>query len=132
MAYEKAKRELNGYCKEMLYQDAIKLKLDNLLKLDINLINEFNQAITQKDKLLEKSIQRTNFIEEKIDMVDQPYKAILFERYIERKNFEEISDILNFSVPRIFQLYKVAHKKYDEISKVMGYLEDMNKHYTKL
>lgn len=41
-----------------------------------------------------------------LDAIEQPYKGIIYEKYVMLKNFDEIASAYNYSVQRIYQLHK--------------------------
>ncbi len=47
-----------------------------------------------------------NEITRYIDAIEQPYKGIIYEKYVLLKSFDEIASTFSYSVQRIYQLHK--------------------------
>lgn len=65
----------------------------------------------EEDYLLHLKTKRT-FIESKIDSMTQPYKNILFLKYMKNYSFDQIASKMNYSSKRIYQLHKEALTNY--------------------
>ena len=91
-----AKEELQICLHEIKYQNIVnaelkRLFLEMLSLQDKNLISTYrykklNELIEKNDKLIEESEIKVNKIKNKINELKQPYKNILFLRYINGKS----------------------------------------------
>ena len=64
--------------------------------------------------LLKKMIDKNQQVEFSIEQMTQPYKNILFLKYIKNNSFDEIASKMNYSSKRIYQLHKIAINLYIE------------------
>ena len=63
---------------------------------------------------LKKMIAKNQQVEFSIEQMTQPYKNILFLKYIKNYSFDEIASKMNYSSKRIYQLHKIAINLYIE------------------
>lgn len=75
-----------------------------------NLKRKYNEELSKLNTIESKK----NFIESEIEKLPQPYKNILFLRYIKSHSFDEIAAKMSYSSKRIYQLHKEALKLYCE------------------
>lgn len=54
-------------------------------------------------------------LENEIEKLQQPYKNILFLKYIKNYTFDEIATKMNYSSKRIYQLHKIAITNYTKL-----------------
>lgn len=71
-------------------------------------INNLNEKKVSLDTLLQSIIKGTKKVETVIDSMHQPYKNILFLKYIKNLSFDEIAYKMNYSSKRIYQLHKIG------------------------
>ena len=64
--------------------------------------------------LLKKIIDKNKQVESSIERMTQPYKNILFLKYVKNYSFDEIASKMNYSSKRIYQLHKIAINMYIE------------------
>lgn len=71
-----------------------------------------------KENQLTKKVERAKKLitdtEVAIENLQQPCKSILYFRYVKHFSYEKISNKLNYSVQRIYQLHNVALKQFSE------------------
>ena len=58
------------------------------------------------EKLLVSALKKRQDILGRIDTMDQPYKNILYFRYVCMKTFDQIAYQMNYSTKRIYQLHQ--------------------------
>ena len=83
----------------------------SITKLRINNLNEKKVSL---DSLLQSITKETKKVETIIDSMHQPYKNILFLKYIKNLSFDEIASKMNYSSKRIYQLHKIGIDFYIE------------------
>ncbi len=99
----------------------IQKSYDRLSQMKENKIDTF-ELNKQIEKIIEKQsreedalliiISKKQEIENKINRLPQPYKNILFLKYINLNTFDEIALKMNYSTKRIYQLHKIALQIY--------------------
>ena len=89
------------------------MKLKNIdtreIESRLNILFE-NQA--KEEKFLQRLVVKKEEIEHRIDDMPQPYKNILFLKYIKGNSFDEIAKKMHYSTKRIYQLHKEGVKIY--------------------
>ena len=118
------KEELQNCLHEIKFQKILKVELNNLFEDLFNLQDKklchtdryikINEQIEIIEKLIEESEQIVNKLKLKMNKIDQPYKNILFLRYINGKSYDDIAFITHYSTARIFQLHREAVDIYDK------------------
>ena len=114
MNEKELKRKLMNYCynikmfnKQLMLSKSIYEKVKNseakIANLRIETIDNFETRI---DDILKKMHIEQNSIEEFINIIDQPYKSVIYSRYIALNTFDEIAHEMSFSVQRIYQFHK--------------------------
>ena len=74
-----------------------------------------NQA--KEEKSLQRLIVKKEDVEHRIENIPQPYKNILFLKYVKGNSFDEIAKKMHYSTKRIYQLHKEGigiYKQYAE------------------
>lgn len=90
-------------------------KKDTLLSFKLNELYKLKEnQITNLTNLTNK----LNEVERRIESLDQPYKNILYMKYVNELKMDEIADKLNYSIKRIYQLKDIAVKKFFESKKI--------------
>ncbi len=99
----------------------IQKSYDRLSQMKENKIDTF-ELNKQIERIIEKQtreedalliiISKKQEIENKINRLPQPYKNILFLKYINLNTFDEIALKMNYSTKRIYQLHKIALQIY--------------------
>lgn len=107
---DKLKKEIDN----MLYKiNDMKLKKfdtqDAEEQLNILVLNH-----SKENKSLQRLIVQREKIENRIEEVPQPYKNILYLKYIKGNSFEEIAKKMHYSTKRIYQLHKEGIKIYTQ------------------
>jgi|AGTN01.1.fsa_nt_gi hypothetical protein len=134
MTIDEAKKELNNFLYDSFYYDekykelnastkhleALDTQLSFLIKYDTKdkLKTNFNQIIekyAEEERILVNLMARKQRLEERISRLVQPYKNILYLKYIKKYRFEIIADKMSYSVKRIYQLHAESIKLYSEI-----------------
>lgn len=127
-------KELKSYAYELQYyneklKDMEKLTKEiNLLKLKLSdmEIKGYDTTLTVIElknledkqillnKMLSKILNNNQKVEARIEDIFQPYKNILFLKYVKNFSFDEIASKMNYSSKRIYQLHKIALSMYLE------------------
>lgn len=82
-----------------------------ITKLKIKNLNEKKVSL---ESLLKSIKNETKKVEIMIDNIPQPYKNVLFFKYIKNLSFDEIAYKMNYSSKRIYQLHKIGVDLYIE------------------
>ncbi len=69
-----------------------------------------------EEKRLLEILERKQTIEEKINLLDQPYRNVLYLKYIRAYTIDEVALNMNYSSKRIYQLHRIALEKYLEVN----------------
>lgn len=77
-------------------------------------IEEINKSLQIEENRILKIAKNQELIETKIENMTQPYKNILFLKYLKGYSFDQIASKMNYSSKRIYQLHKDAIKIYCE------------------
>ena len=135
---EEAKKELREYQQNIKYikekqNDALELRtrLESTTKrlsgmpsgkggnLDRDMlaesIDKMDKIIAECDKKLQELLLKKFVVENKIEMLDQPFKSILFIRYIRNNDFAEVARKIGYGERHIHRLHGEALQKYAEI-----------------
>ena len=83
----------------------------SITKLKIKNLNEKKVSL---ESLLKSIKNETKKVEIMIDNIPQPYKNVLFFKYIKNLSFDEIAYKMNYSSKRIYQLHKIGVDLYIE------------------
>lgn len=125
-------KELRELKQDCIYQDEMKNLMEiedasltkiytNLrqmkeMSLDVGNLDEKVKFVLEQfvktEKSLIKSLEKRQSILTKIDTMSQPYKNVLYFRYVCMKSFDEIADKMNYSTKRIYQLHQKALEIY--------------------
>lgn len=79
------------------------------LEVELKLIIE--EAI-KKEKSLINALANRQKIQQRIDALEQPYKNILYFKYVCGNTFDEIALMMHYSTKRIYQLHQKATSLY--------------------
>ena len=125
MQLENYKFDLQFYEEKVEEMELLEIKLDKSLcrlrdmeikKYDTTLLNQkIKELKTQIDKLgttIRNLNTQKEAIESNIESVPQPYKNILFLKYIKDYSYDKIATIMHYSTKRIYQLHKEAINYY--------------------
>lgn len=89
-----------------------KLKLE-IGDLDLKLKN-FLEKLIQEEQHLIYALEHRQRIHDQISELEQPYRNVLYFRYVSSNTFDEIALKMNYSTKRIYQLHKEAIDLYCE------------------
>ena len=90
-------------------------KLDSSSNIVSNKIQDLlNRRVVDEDAIF-KMLDNKDKIEKKIDCLLQPYKNILFLKYIRGDSVEEICSKMNLSLKRFYELHKDGIEMYKKI-----------------
>ncbi len=78
-------------------------------------IEDIRKQIKAKERALAKIEKSKTAVEETINAIDQPYKNVLYFRYVKQYKFNKIAMKMGYSLQRIFQLNKEAIEKYAKV-----------------
>lgn len=76
-----------------------------------NIINGYIQDLFDHESKLSMLKTRLNEVESLLDKVSQPYKTVLYYKYIIGESIEEIADKMKYSTQRIYQLHDIGLKQ---------------------
>ncbi len=135
---EETKKELNSYLQDKKILKEKENDLEELITRATKITTELSdmpkgnseiqdkmaelasQIVDMKNEKYEQIIKMYNTkkqIEDKIDLLEQPYKNILYFKYIKGKNLTEVANIINKEYKWTCKLYGEALKKYKEHDK---------------
>ena len=116
--YQEKSREIDRLKKEIQKSYERLMEMMNN-KIDITDLNCKLQQIIDKqseeENFLLSILNKKQTIEKRIDSLEQPYKNILFMKYINLNTFDEIALKMNYSTKRIYQLHKKGLSIYCEL-----------------
>lgn len=107
------KAQLDEYIFDYQY---LKAKISELERYDKLIINSTSKTPLEENKRYEeekmlKFMEKKRNIESTIDLLEQPYKTIMYLKYICFSTFDQIADKMNYSTKRIYQLHSLALDK---------------------
>lgn len=106
MKIEEAVSELQSYKYDDIKQ-ALKTKQTKKERKELyEQLKESIEKETKEEQILSEIQQKNQEITQRIDSLPEPYKSILFLKYICVKTIEEISNAINYSNKQIYQLHK--------------------------
>jgi DNA-directed RNA polymerase specialized sigma subunit len=70
----------------------------------------------EEKKFLLAALEKKHILERKLNGMKQPYRTVLYFRYIRNMGFKEIAKKMNYSDKRIYQLHREALELYMEYS----------------
>jgi len=137
MTYEEAKTLLVNYSYDAFFYDeknqelnTTRKKLDILLPKNITNSIVFEEMRKSVSDMLEKQhvdekvlfdlFNQKCDLEARISKLKQPYKNVLYLRYIKAYRYEIIADKMSYSVKRIYQLHNDAIKMFAELDEQNG------------
>lgn len=135
MTVEIAKSKLKNYYFEKKYLENKLSITKNIKSMLVDLINYNKKMIIDNDyesqinrnnnDIIEKIIEEENYIinsldeliylQRVIDQIDQPYRSVLYYRYILSMEFIQIAETLNYTDKRIYQLHSEALEKFANV-----------------
>ncbi len=92
---------------EELSNDTLKMREKNL-----NTKIGFNEVCNNMGEMVSKLSNRISKIENVINSVSQPYKNVLYYKYVKNLSHTKIAMKMDYSLQRIFQLQKEAINKF--------------------
>ena len=78
-------------------------------------IDRLHELEKDYDKKLQDILLKKFVIDDKIELVEQPYKNILFYRYARGKEWKDIADQLGYNTQYVFELHGEALYLYSKI-----------------
>ena len=79
-----------------------------------------SQIVDMKDEKygqIIKMYKTKKQIEDKIDLLEQPYRNILYFKYIKGKNLTEVANVIGYNYKWTCEMHGYALKKYKELDK---------------
>lgn len=76
------------------------------------LIDQYNELIN----ILKQDQEKQNEILKQLRLVEEPYRTILTEKYINDRSLEEISVIIHYSYDRTCKMHGTALIRFDELN----------------
>ena len=113
--YNEKLKDMEKLTKEM---NELKFKLSDMkikgydTTLTVIELNNLEDKQVLLSKTLSNILNKNQKVESKIEDIFQPYKNILFLKYVKNLSFDEIATKLNYSSKRIYQLHKIAVSMY--------------------
>ncbi len=110
MTREKLKELFESYWFDNQYLTEKFKEVELFNKLTMNQHDSAFLIDTKETEKLEikKILERKKYIESLIQKLQQPYRTILYMRYISFFTFDQIADKIHFSTKRIYQLHSDA------------------------
>lgn len=110
----------NQYMSEKLKEiEKIKSQKQKISTYEIKHLDDKNSPLIiaeqQENIILRNIVKKKQKIEELIASLNQPYKTILYFKYICFLTFDQIADKMNYSTKRIYQLHGDALGKLTQI-----------------
>ena len=108
------KKLLNSYKHEKVLIKSLQKEIERINALSLT---ERNLGLLDKLQTnLNKSMSFIKIIEDSIDNLPQPFKNVLYFRYIKDFSYEKISLNMNYSIQRIYQLHKEGIQRIFKVS----------------
>lgn len=86
---------------------------DRMAELASQIVDMKNEKYGQIIKMYKTKKQ----IEDKIDLLEQPYRNILYFKYIKGKNLTEVANVIGYNYKWTCEMHGYALKKYKELDK---------------
>lgn len=86
---------------------------DRMAELASQIVDMKNEKYEQIIKMYKTKKQ----IEDKIDLLEQPYRNILYFKYIKGKNLTEVANVIGYNYKWTCEMHGYALKKYKELDK---------------
>ncbi len=117
MNREEVKNMLEEYWYDNQY---LKEKTKEVEKITAMMIKNPNLEIyqvskKQEEEILFKLLAKKKRIDELIERLNQPYRIIMYLKYITFLTFDQIADQMNYSTKRIYQLHSEGVNKLQEL-----------------
>lgn len=77
-------------------------------------VEKYKRESSYIEKEIEKILNKKRDIEKLIEKVQQPYKNVLYFKYVQCLSVEEIAMKMNYSPQRIYQLHDIGMKIINE------------------
>jgi DNA-directed RNA polymerase specialized sigma subunit len=107
--------EMKGFMEtEDLSLTKIYTNLRHMKELDLNVgnlderIKHVLEEFVKSEKRVIKALEKRQLMLTRIDTMDQPFKNVLYFRYVCMKTFDEVAMKMNYSTKRIYQLHQKA------------------------
>ncbi|MBQ6040027.1 MAG: hypothetical protein IJL32_04540 [Oscillospiraceae bacterium] len=100
--------ELRAVCEQLRTEDGKRIALDAAVAQLVDAEQKVSAEVAQLCRL-ETEIACT------IDRMQEPYRTLLYERYINGKTWEQIAVHMNYSYRRVTQLHGVALRKINDL-----------------
>lgn len=104
------KHELKEYLEEYMYDyQYLKAKINEIEKYDKMIgknitSSSFSDNKEYEEQKMSKLMDKKREIESTIDLLKQPYRTVMYLKYICFSTFDQIADKLSYSTKRIYQL----------------------------
>ena len=117
MNREEVKNMLEEYWSDNQY---LKEKTKEVEKITAMMIKNPNLEIyqvskKQEEEILFKLLAKKKRIDQLIERLNQPYRIIMYLKYITFLTFDQIADQMNYSTKRIYQLHSEGVNKLQEL-----------------
>ena len=89
----------------------MRIKKNDTYYLELKL-NTINDRLKKEEEYLTLIIEKKNLIENRIELMPQPAKTILYFKYIKDYSFDIVAEKMSYSSKRIYQLHKEALNLY--------------------
>ena len=101
------KIEMKNLLDDYWFDNKYLQQLKNELKIEESITEgvESNEAKIYEKEVVHKIFKKKNYIEHIIQRLSQPYKTIMFMKYISFMSFDQIADKMHYSTKRIYQLH---------------------------
>ena len=115
------REEVKNMLEEYWYDNQnLKEKTKEVEKITAMMIKNPNLEIyqvskKQEEEILFKLLAKKKRIDQLIERLNQPYRIIMYLKYITFLTFDQIADQMNYSTKRIYQLHSEGVNKLQEL-----------------
>lgn len=113
MSKEELKSLLEEYWYDSQYLKEKSKEITSVSKLlaNSNPTTIFDESIHYEEEQIKIILNKKHYIESLIQNLNQPYKTLMYMKYITFLTFDQIADRMNYSTKRIYQLHNEAMLK---------------------
>lgn len=113
MSKEELKSLLEDYWFDNQYLKEKSKEITSVSKLIANSSSSqiFDDSIHYEEEQMKNILNKKRYIESLIQNLNQPYKTLMYMKYITFLTFDQIADRMNYSTKRIYQLHNEAITK---------------------
>lgn len=83
-------------------------------------IEEIISAQADEESAVVNFLEKKRQLEKSINQLSQPYRTVLYMRYVRFCTFDQIADKMSYSTKRIYQLHQKGLELYEQILNANG------------